>query len=275
MPYVHPNITYGLPTDPMDNKLIGEYIEDLTSALGLKREPVGVKLIFDEEMYNNLDVRQVPGKMSYCCMVEKATRGMAFKSRLENHNCDGGTTALGLEESTESIESGSTYFSYNLYKTPAAARRTREALPGLYRTGASTYGVYTSPLGSMAMVPDVVILVVNPYQAMRINQGYVYELGGRIAINSAAMQAVCVDVTVEPYLSGKMNMTTFCPSTRMLAKWKDEEMAIGIPFESFVKTVEGVIATINSTDIVKRKEEIMERFSQKGKELKLDMTSYE
>lgn len=275
MPYKHPNITYGLPTDPMDNKLISEYIEDLIAALGLIREPIGVKLIFDEEQYKNINTKEIPGKMSYCCMVEKASRGMSFKSKVENHNCDGGTTALGLEPSTESIESGATYFSYNLYKTPAAARRTREALPGLYRTGTRTHGIYTSPLNKITVVPDVVILVVNPYQAMRVQQGYVYEIGGRMEFHGAAMQAVCADATVEPYLTGKMNITTFCPSTRLLARWRDDEMAIGMPFEHFTRMVEGVMATINSTDIVKRKEEIIQRFKEKGKELKLDMISYE
>lgn len=275
MPFKHPKITYGLPTDPFDNKLISEYIEDLTAALGLTRQVVGIKLIFDEEKYKEIEVKEVPGKLSYCCLVEKATRGMDFKSKLENHNCDGGTTALGLEPSTEGIESGMTYFSYNLYKTPAAARRTRESLPGLYRTGASTYGVYSSPLGTITQAPDVVILIVNPYQAMRIQQGYVYETGGRLELHSSAMQALCVDATVEPYLTGKMNLTVFCPSTRLLAKWNDDEMAIGMPFEHFTKMVEGVIATINSTDLVKRKEEIVNRFKEKGKDLELNMTSYE
>lgn len=49
-------------------------------------------------------------------------------------NCDGGTTALGLEGSNTRIESGKEYFSYNLYSTVATARRVREGVAGLYRT---------------------------------------------------------------------------------------------------------------------------------------------
>lgn len=64
-------------------------------------------------------------------------------------------------------------------------------------------------------------------------------------------------------------MTPLCPSTRMLAKWHDDEMAVGMPYEHFIKTIEGVMATINSTDIKRRKEQIIQRFQERGKELPL------
>jgi uncharacterized protein (DUF169 family) len=270
-PFKHPKVTYGFPTDPYDNKVVNEYTEDLSIALGLKRQPVGVKLIFDEESYSKISVPEIRGKISYCCMVEKATRGIGSKSILKHHNCDGGTTALGLEESTDRIESGEEYFSYNLYATPAAARRTREGVPGLYRTGVKTYGLLIQPLNAFNLYPDIVILMVNPYQAMRIQQGYIYHGGGRINTSGAAMQAICAEATVEPYLCGRMNSTTLCPSTRFLAKWKDEEMAIGLPFEHFVSMVEGVMATINTTDLLQRKKEIAARFAVRGKTMKLDL----
>lgn len=275
MPYKHPKITYGLPGDPLDRELISEYVEDLTMALGLERVPVGVKLVFSEEEYKSFDVEEIRGKMSYCCMVERATRGYGNKSLLVHHNCDGGTTALALEESTEHIESGQEYFSYNLYATPAAARRTREGVPGLYRLGVKTYGVIVQPLVDFTVMPDVIIFIVNPYQAMRLQQGYIYHKGGRLTITGASMQAICAEVTVEPYLSGRLNLSPLCPSTRLLARWKDEEMAVGIPAENFVSLAEGVIATINTTDIVKRKKEIVERFRAKGKELPLDLKEKE
>ena len=50
---------------------------------------------------------------------------------------------------------------------------TREGVPGLYRTGVKTYGLLIQPLNAFNLYPDIVILMVNPYQAMRIQQGYV------------------------------------------------------------------------------------------------------
>ena len=78
------------------------------------------------------------------------------------------------------------------------------------------------------------------------------------------MQALCSEITVEPYLTGRMNTSPLCPSTRFLAKWKDEEMAVGIPFEKLGPMVEGVLATIGTTDIDRRKEEISVRFTERG-----------
>lgn len=273
MPYKHPKISYGLPTDPFPQELVKEYVEDLTMALGLTREPIGVKLFFNEEDYQACNAPEVRGKIPYCCMVERATRGRLIKSKLEHHNCDGATTALALEESTERIESGLEYFSYNLYATPATARRMREQIVSLHRSGVKTFGVLVAPLAQMEVTPDVVILVVNPYQTMRIVQGYVYHYGQKPNLNYGAMQALCSEATVVPYVSGELNISCLCPSTRLLAKWGDEEMAVGLPYEHFQHTVEGVIATINSTDVKRRKEEIMERFQQKGKELPLDLNS--
>lgn len=80
------------------------------------------------------------------------------------------------------------------------------------------------------------------------------------------MQGICSEVTVEPYLEGRMNISTLCPSTRFLAKWKMEEMAIGIPFERFTSMVEGVLAIINTTDSIKDKKKIAERFKEKNKD---------
>jgi len=273
MPYKHPKISYGLPTDPFPKELVKEYVEDLTMALGLTRQPVGVKLFFTEEDYNACKAPEVRGKIPYCCMVERATKGRHIKSKLEHHNCDGATTALALEDSTERIESGMEYFSYNLYSTPATARRMREQIVSLHRTGVKTYGVLVAPLAEMDVTPDVIILAVNPYQTMRIVQGYVYQYGKKPELNYGAMQAICSEATVVPYVTGELNISCLCPSTRLLAKWGDEEMVVGLPYEHLQHTVEGVIATINSTDVKKRKEEIIERFKQRGKELPLDLNS--
>ena len=266
MPFKHKSISYGLPQDPFDNEKLKEYYEDLQCALNLKRKPVGVKFYFTEEDYNNCEKDEPSGPLSYCCIVEKATRGKSFKARLQHLNCDGGTTALGLEDSTPRIESGMEYFSYNLYSTPAVARRVREGVMGLYRTGASTYGIEVASLKDFIVAPDIIIFIVNPYEAMRIQQGYVYHTGERITATLAAMQGICAEITVEPYLTGKMNISTLCPSTRFLAKWEDDEMAIGIPYEQFESTVKGIIATINTTDLKYRKEEIVTRFGNKNKD---------
>jgi len=267
MPVKNKNRIYGKPQREYSPEDVRDMVETLECVLGLTRKPVGVRLYFDQESYEGLDWPEPDSHLAYCCIVEKATRGRNFKSRMEKSCCDGGTTALFTEPSTERIESGMEYFSYNLYATPAAARRVREGVPGLYRTGAPTWGIAVGPLEAFEDEPDVVLILADPYQVMRLQQGNVYRQGGRLTFTGASMQAICAEATVEPYLTGRMNVTPLCPSTRFLARWADSEMAVGIPWEQFMDTAQGVLATLDTTDSPDRKNEIAARLKSRGKTL--------
>ena len=115
MPYKHKNIEYGLPHEQYPKERIKESIEQLKEVIGLGVEPVGITLLFTKEDYDAYPVEETKTAMPYCVMVKQAAlRSVGIKSRLEHHKCDGATTALGLEPSTERIESGQEYFSYQL-----------------------------------------------------------------------------------------------------------------------------------------------------------------
>lgn len=209
----------------------------------LEREPVGITLLFTKEDYDEYPVEETTSATAYCVMVKQAVGGKALKCRLEHHRCDGATTAFALEESTEKIESGKEYFSYNLYSSVAVARRMRESIKSLHRMPVSTYGLAIVPLRDCTRTPDVIIAMTNALQAMRFVQGYEYFTGKKPAIDMGAMQGMCSELTVSPYLTGEMNVSVLCPSTRMLCKWSENDMAVGIPFELFEMITEGVVAT--------------------------------
>lgn len=58
------------------------------------------------------------------------------------------------------------------------------------------------------------------------------------------MQAMCSEVTASPYITGEMNVSVMCPSTRMLCKWDESEMLVGIPYELIETVASGVEATV-------------------------------
>ncbi len=217
-----------------------KYSSYLYSELELERKPVGVKILYSKEEYDENDFKESEYRMSYCVYLEKATRGLALKHKLANHYCDGATTAFNLEYPGDEIESGEVYYSYGLYKTRAIAKRVRDGVKGLYRQNIKVYGLATGPLESFNDDPDVVVVICKPNQAMRIEQGYIYQTGDRLNYSSAAMQGVCSASTVEPYLRGKINISSLCPSTRFLAKWKDYELSVGIPYEQLSLVIEGI-----------------------------------
>lgn len=244
MPFKHEKIEYGLPHEEYPRETIRECLEILKDVIGLEREPVGITFLFTQEAYEDYPAEEIKGAMPYCVMVKQAAlHRRGCKSRLEHHKCDGATTALALEPTTEHIESGEEYFSYKLYSSVATARRLRASIKSLHRMPVSNYGVAIVPLADCERTPDVVIAMTNSYQSMRFVQGYEYDTGKKPMIDMGAMQGMCSEVTVSPYLTGELNVSVLCPSTRMLCKWGENDMAVGIPFELFERITSGIVAT--------------------------------
>ena len=244
MPFKHPNIQYGLPHEEYPRELVNTCIDTLREEIGITREPVGITLLFTKEDYDNYPIAETQHAMPYCVMVKHAAvDGKGIKSRLEHHRCDGATTALALEHSTEHIECGKEYFSYKLYSSVMVARRMRESIKSLHRMPVSTYGVAIVPLKDCVQTPDVIIMMTNALQSMRLVQGYEYYTGKKPVVDMGAMQAMCSELTVSPYLTGEMNVSVMCPSTRMLCKWTENDMAVAVPFELFEMVTKGVEAT--------------------------------
>ena len=244
MPYKHSSITYGLPHEEYPKERIDQCIDTLKEVIGIDREPVAITLLFTKEDYDNYPVEEIDHATAYCVMVKHASvNKKSIKCRLEHHKCDGATTASALEPSTERIESGQEYFSYNLYSSVAVARRMRSAIKSLHRMPVSTYGLAIMPLCECTRTPDVIICMTNTLQTMRIIQGYEYFTGKKPAVDMGAMQGMCSELTVSPYLTGELNVSVLCPSTRMLCKWTENDMAVGIPFELFETITEGVVCT--------------------------------
>lgn len=253
-----------------DLEILKERVKYLELAIGLERKPVGVKFIYSKDEYEKIETKEVRGKISYCKMIELATRNKESKSSLKCHSCDGGTTALGLEDSTDMIESGRTYFSYGLYNSLGSAKRMRESIISLHREH-STYGLLIKPLDKFTSPPDTVMIMGTPYHIMRITQGYTYNTGKKPNINYGAMQGICSELTTTPFLTGEINISPLCPSTRVLSKWKEEEMGVGIPYEVFNSIVDGVMETLHSTEIKLKKKEILERFKKEGIDINIDI----
>ena len=243
MPFYNKQIEYQKAQSPYPQDYINQITQDANQILNLKLPFVGVHFCFSQEDYDAFDVPELKSATTYCIMVKKAMQGMASKSKLEHHKCDGGTTALGLEKSTERIESGQEYFSYHLYDSNTAARRMRNSIVSLHHYQPVTYGIVLQPLAECTRQPDVILGVVNGLQAMRLVQGYEYFSGEKPQIDLGAMQAFCSELTAVPYLSGKMNLSVMCPSTRVLCQWDASDLAVGIPFHQYESILRGVIAT--------------------------------
>lgn len=244
MPFKTDKISYGFPHQEYPKADVDEALRKLEGTIGLQREPVAITFLYDQDEFDAYPAEVRDARIPYCVMVKKASEGVGRKTLLQHHACDGGTTALGLEPSTPEIDSGRTYFSYNLYSSVSTARRHLASIKRLCDGPFSVHGVAVVPLSQCQRTPDVVICVVNAYQAMRLVQGYAYHTGKKPQVDMGAMQAMCSEVTASPYLTGELNVSVMCPSTRMLCKWDETDMLVGIPYELFDLVASGVEATV-------------------------------
>ena len=72
MPYNHPNIKYGLPHEEYPREKINECIDSLKEVIDLKREPVGITLLFTKEDYEEYPIEETTVATTYCVMVKQA-----------------------------------------------------------------------------------------------------------------------------------------------------------------------------------------------------------
>lgn len=213
-----------------------ELSSKLKALLGLKGSPVAVKLAAAQGEIP-AGMPELKEKVRHCEMVQKARAGDVFYATRERHACAGGAGALGIAETPEKITTGEFYFGLGRFKTPGSAKRTMDAVP---RTGKHFVASMYAPLEKANFKPDVVVIIGNPKQLLKIAQSNIYEKGGRNIVGFSGIQSLCADAVAQPYNTGEMNATFGCDGSRKFAKIADDELIVGMP----VAKLEGVVEAL-------------------------------
>ena len=230
-------------------------VNRMNKALGLKRCIVGVKFLYFEHEYHNLEINEYGRKTSYCMMVKHAMDGNHFKANLGHFACRCAIEALGLADEMEGVESGQRYYSLNLYESRAVAK---DVTRDISRIKQKIYGIEIGPLDELEDA-DVVMLMVNAYQLMRVVQGYTYKWGIPKNLYMAGNQGVCADLTAGPFEKNDLNFSVLCAGTRRMCAWGDDEIGVGLPIQQFEPLTEGIIQTMNYIDYPNQKDAIRAR----------------
>ncbi|HWP97912.1 MAG TPA: DUF169 domain-containing protein [Syntrophomonadaceae bacterium] len=239
----------------MEKENLGQLVTKMNCALDLERKIVGVKFLFNKEDYENADASTVKNKINYCVMVKSAMSGRAVKATGDDLACIAGARATGLKEIDDYHKSGQNGKRLGLYHDMATAKSVRD---GMSYCDHNAYGIMVKPLNEFNREPDVVIIVTNPYNTMRIVQAYSYYYGIQVNYKMTGNQAICSESTAYPYLNNDINVSMLCIGTRYRAGWQDNELAVAFPFNRFNKITEGLMETINIMDN-NQKKEIIER----------------
>lgn len=231
--------------------------------LSLVRKPVGVRFLYDQNDYENCDTPEPKVAQQYCVAVKNATLGRSCKLGLNKISCLSGARVLGMLPASQDIidqtevKSGRRHFRMGLYADYGISRQVAKDM--IYCQH-HVLGVEIKPLEQFEKAtPDVVIIIANSLNIMRLIQGYAYHFGQLKNIKMVGNQAICQECTSYPFEMNQPNISMLCAGTRKVAKWQDDEIAMGIPFNQLDKIIDGVKATSNLMDDNQTKKKIIER----------------
>lgn len=228
----------------------------LKAMLNLERLPVGVKLVYFKEDYDKYAAKELISPMNYCVAIRSAGYGHSVKITKETSRCMGSTTALGFQPPSAAFYDGTEGCQMGLFTDQKVAAETSSQFKILKK---QLFGIIVKPLEEFnESEPDVVIIVSNPRECMRLLQGYTCTYGMQPDLCASGNQAMCVECTAYPIMTEKLNISLMCSGTRHHAKWHETDMAVGIPYSKFKGTVDGIYRTINGTEPDERKKEMIE-----------------
>jgi uncharacterized protein (DUF169 family) len=203
--------------------MYAELSTKIKRTLGLESSPIAIS--FSNEAPEG--VEQLKGRMRLCQMLDKVRLGgESFYTDSENHECDGGASSCGLRELSERLKTGEFLVEdLGLFGSTRAARRFLSSNPRI-ECGTVTV-VSFSPLEKAPFEPDVVVLICNAMQGMKIAEAFAYKSGKRIM--GLTGPPICSAVVAAPFLSRKVVYNLGDLGARRFMNVKDENIFIGIP----------------------------------------------
>ncbi|WP_292467650.1 DUF169 domain-containing protein [Methanolobus sp.] len=214
-----------------------EISEKLTEILELRYAPVAVKIIKKgEKIPDGFD--EPDSNIRHCQSIMRAKNGESFVIPADKHACVVGASSLGLVPTPPKVKTGDFHANIGMFECADAAANMVSQRSELEE--GSTIATVVGPLKDFEIEPDVVILVDVPETLYWLVPAATFFEGGRQAFSTAAFQATCVDSTIIPLLTGKMNMSLGCFGCRRATDIKNDEMVAGIPYKNLEKMIEAL-----------------------------------
>lgn len=197
----------------------------LEGVLRLRWEPVAITLIPAGAPLP--PVLQARTKLRFCQSLMAARRGKSLLMPPQCHACPDGTAILGLTEIPRKLASGELYIRFGKLASIEAALQMIAERPHLKPR--SVQATLVTPLAEAALAPDVVAIIAHPEQMMWLCMAASFYTGRRADFKVGGYNAQCVEVTLLPYATGKINVSFGCYGCRASSDIGDEMMFMGVP----------------------------------------------
>jgi uncharacterized protein (DUF169 family) len=204
--------------------MYSELSDKMKKNLGLDSSPVAVS--FTTKAPEGTE--QMKGSLRLCQMLDKVRlEGESFYTVSKCHKCSGGANSCGLRKMSESRKTGQFLVDLGLFGSARAARRFIASNPRIeYGT---VKAVSFAPLDSAKFEPDVVVLVCDARQGMKIAEAYAYESGKKIT--GLTGPPICSSVVAAPFMTGEVIYSLGDAGARKYMEIGDGYIFVGIPAE--------------------------------------------
>ena len=229
-------VTAGITAE--QRSLCRSWSDALMRVLRLRWSPVAINLIPAGVSLPNAP--QPREKLRYCQSLMAARRGKTLLMPARCHACPDGTTILGLTEIPAKLASGELYIRFGKLATIEAARQMVAERPRLQPR--SVQATMVAPLAQAVLPPDVVAVIAQPEQIMWLCMAASFYTGRRFDFKVSGYNAQCVETTLLPYTSGKINISLGCYGCRASSDIGDDLMFMGIPAAEMPGLVDGLKA---------------------------------
>ncbi len=129
------------------------------------------------------------------------------------------------------------------FRTVEAARRAFADMPKIQPACMDAVVAFPPEEELAGITPDVVILALEPRETLRTLQGLTFGTGERFVASTLGVAGFSVDLTAHPYVTGKPNASFLCVGARVVARWEGGLNGLGLPWKTFLATVEGMEAS--------------------------------
>ncbi|MDZ7763724.1 MAG: DUF169 domain-containing protein [Melioribacteraceae bacterium] len=211
-----------------------ELSDIIKNSVGLESEPVGIKFLKSAPA-NGIKLAE---DHRFCQLIMRARRGEELLLTKDGITCPAAAAALGFKTLPEKLQDGTMLQGYGIFKDKEAAIKVMDDMPRLEQ--GEYEAVAVKPLSNWDETPDVVLIEDEVEKLMWISLAYLNDEGGRLDMSTSVLQAVCVDSTVLPFKSQKINMSFGCYGCRDATDAKPNEAILGIPVSKLEMTVENL-----------------------------------
>jgi len=225
-----------VPLDPHQQWQCYEWSSMLERILRLRWKPVAISLIPKGAALP--DIPKPRTKLRYCQSLMAARRGKSLLMTADCHACPDGTSILGLTEIPPKLASGELYIRFGKLATIEAARQMVAERPQLPER--SVQATLVTPLDKAVMPPDVIAIIAQPEQMMWLCMAAAYFTGKKFDFKVSGYNAQCVETTLLPYTSGKINISLGCYGCRASSDVGDDLMFMGVPYAQMPLLLEGL-----------------------------------